>query len=129
MIVIRPAGEPDWHFIKSSWMRSYWESGDAPKVDYKTYWEEFGRIVDRLLPKAEVATFESAPTEILGYVVRDRDWNIVHWVYVKQPYRRQEIATTLLVGVEEFTISTRAGRKLNQRLNLKFNPWALQGKR
>lgn len=128
MIITRRAAPDDLRFIHSSWLRSYWESGAAPKVDYKTYHDGFGAIVDNLAPSSLVAAFEAAPTEIAGYVVREGP--IVHWVYVKHVYRRQGIAEALLHGAKEFTLCTKAGKELAQRLQMHFNPWAVtKGKR
>lgn len=126
MILTRRATESDLHFVQSSWLRSFWESGNAPKCDYATYYHGYGAVIRAAAPLVVVAAFEAVPDEIVGYVARGQ--TVAHWVYVKMAYRHQGVATKLLTGIKEYTTLTKAGKALGARLEAKYNPWAKEEK-
>lgn len=116
----RPA---DMNFVRSSWFTSFWKSGAAPKVSYEQYREEMPKQIERTLEHSTVLVcwFSNIPEEIAGYAVIQGD--LLHWCYVKHPYRRQHIATALAAGCTEYTARTRLGDLLAASMSLKFNPW------
>lgn len=69
-----------------------------------------------------IVEFEGVP-EILGYAVVNEFKQTVYWVYVKSPYRRQGLASSLVEDMLYYTCDTKAGRKLALANQLKFNPY------
>lgn len=123
LLAMGRARQADLNFVRSSWFTSYWKSGAAPKVEYEQYREEMPKQIDRALARSEVLVcwFSNVPDEIAGYAIIEGD--LLHWVYVKHPYRRQHIATMLVSGCKEYTTKTRPGELLAAAMALKFNPW------
>jgi GNAT superfamily N-acetyltransferase len=122
----RRARPDELHLVKSSWFESYRKGGCAPEVAFPTYRTGQNRVMENLLARAPVwvATLEDVPDEVLGWVCYDD--KAVHYLYVKQAYRKRRIATALLslaraAGAKEFTHPTRAGKPLAKGLN--FNPY------
>lgn len=113
--------------VRSSWFESYRKGGCAPEVPFPTYKTGQNEIMDRLLGRGQVwvATLTEVPDEVLGWVCFDE--TAIHYVYVKQAYRRRGIATSLiaLAGARVFTHQTRAWRPLATRFRLQFNPYLL----
>lgn len=123
-LVIRPMTPTDVRFIRDSWMKSYWKSGDAPHVALGTFQKHYGEYVNRrLLGNVRVACFADVPDEILGYAVIRYGAGVVDWVYVKAPYRRQRIATRLVEGITAHTHDTKMGRKFFPSVKSQYNPW------
>ena len=101
--------------------------GFAPGIGADLYHAGHGALVDRLLRHSAttVAFLPEEPDEILGWVCTDGF--ILHYVYVKQAYRRRDVATKLLrADVMRFcTHETRAGRAFVSKFGLRFNPYLL----
>lgn len=122
----RPATADDLRLVASSWFESYWKATALKTgMEFGVYKAGQGDRVRRLLDRGvvTVAFFESAPDEILGYVVGQKD--VCHFCYVKKDYRHQLIATRLLAGYHTFTHHTPAGANLALGLGMKFNPYHL----
>lgn len=83
-----------------------------------------------------VAVEAEHPTRIIGYAVaelrprgrREPGGPVVHWVYVKHPFRRMGVARALLdlMGAHgaRYTHHTRAGARLAERLGARYSPEA-----
>jgi hypothetical protein len=133
-LVLRPMIPGDERFIFSSWLRSYREGArSARDVSRSIYFIEHHRLVERLLGRgrALIAADAEDPTNILGYVVGERTGPvaIIHYAYVKAPFREIGIArllTSALVNGSEGVLhshSTVAAAKLVKRFNSVFNPY------
>lgn len=87
--------DSDLEFILDSWLRSHRDSAWA-KFAGATYQRGHDSLIKRLLTRSAVlvACYEGDPNTILGWSVTDGD--VVHYVYVKKPLRRQGIARMLL---------------------------------
>lgn len=125
----RPATPADLRFVAHSWFESYRRGGGAPQVRFDTYKAGQGALIDRLLAAAPttVAFNPIEPDEICGWMCGDR--STIHFVYVKQAYRRMGIARALVSPVlaagPAFTHATRIGTSLASRAGLSFNPYLL----
>lgn len=114
--------EKDSKFILSSWSRSYWENRVGPDMEYQAYRAGHACYMNNILKRSNVLVAKFAGIdEVLGYAVRDGQ--SLHYVYVKQPYRRQHIATALANDCSVYTAYTKIGQKFAESLNMKYNPY------
>lgn len=103
LVRLRPMEPDDIPFVASSWIRSYSERGrTAQGMEYAAQMDGHGPIVDEILrratTRATIACYPQQPKLILGWVVTEGTSRaaIVHYVYVKQNYRRNGFAKKLL---------------------------------
>lgn len=126
MIDVRNALPQDMPFIRASWFESYRKA--KPKLPFEVYRSGMDSRITRLLARSvtNVAFVEAVPSEIVGYSVREGDF--VHWVYVKNDYRKQGVAAALCEGVRCYTHEcSKDGRLWALRLNLEFKPEFAEG--
>lgn len=123
----RYATEADLRFVRASWFESYRKGGHAPDVAFPTYREGMGRIIERCLQAGAtlVAFLPEVPDEVIGWACFTS--TALHYVYVKQAYRRLGVAREILGEHPQqwHTHDTRAGRHLAAALGTKFNPYLL----
>lgn len=132
MIDIRVATTDDLNFIYATWLKGLYHGSDFFKnVDKDAFFANYQAIVKGILDKtnvkASVACLSSDPTVILGYAVRSVAGPL-HWLYVKEAWRRQGIASRLIGDCSEIssiTHITDLGNKLRLSKGWKFNPWLI----
>ena len=99
-IRVRPANQEDVPFIFSSWLKSYRYSGFAKKISNTVYYTEHHKTIEKIVRCNEVyiACNKEEPNQIYGWIAGTRVDHIfvLHYVYVKQLFRRQGIARMLL---------------------------------
>ena len=118
------ADAPELNFVRSSWLRSFWQNYRGPEMDFAEFKASHTLYMRKLIEETTVRVIEfEGIEEVLGYSVADDMRQVAHWVYVKQPYRRQHLATALLKGNTRYTCDTPHGRRLAQSLSLKYNPY------
>ena len=99
--VIRQGVEGDVSFIYSSWLRSYRDhSSHADLIPKEIYYKCQARIIRKLLDSCGIAVAcnPEDQEQIFGYCIyspSSAGIAIVHYLYVKHPYRKLGIATTL----------------------------------
>jgi hypothetical protein len=95
LYVLRPAEEDDLGFVIASWVQSYRQQALARDAG-AAYPRQQRRIIQHLLEHANVlvACAPDEPRLILGYAVTGPQ--VVHYVYVKQDFRRIGIARALV---------------------------------
>lgn len=98
-VAIRLAVDADLPFIRNSWLRNYHEHGEGARhVPNDVYFANAGHwgVVDRCLRAGAtlVATPEGDDHSILGWACASP--NVLHYVYVKAPFRRLGITPRLL---------------------------------
>lgn len=127
---IRPATASDLPFIYSAWLKSFrrhpWVS-PAPNAVYYKYHHD---IIDRLLQRGliSVACSDEDEDQILGFVVYENRANLVilHYYYVKQPYRRMGIAGQLLrslPSIDFYTHQTGPKHPILEEVEAVYNPY------
>jgi len=133
--VIRDLQSSDYPFLFNSWMKSYSkEFLDKKNVPSQIYYQGLHKLIESLLPSCVVkmAVTEDDLDVIIGYVVASSDENVgvVHYVYVKESFRRLGIASQLLasVGIEPdmdsiFTAYTSSGSELAAKFNSLYHPF------
>lgn len=121
----------DVNCIYATWLRCYKHSSAfARRIPDRVFYEQHHAVVGRLLARAEVlvVTPRGEPGVILGYSVTEP--SVIHFVYVKKPFRRMGIATALLVHLDPnacvFTHWTEGWDFLHRKWpNAQYNPYML----
>lgn len=102
-VVLRAyVADSDHNFILSSWLKSFHGSKFAGSLAADVYWTAYGETIRRLLAdpdiKVTVACTTDDADQILGYIVHADSARapVVHYLYVKQTFRRLGIARQLM---------------------------------
>lgn len=102
-VYIRSAKPQDLNFINHSWLKSYRNLPPVTSIPNYVYWPKQTPIVAGLIERSQVLVLADGQDHdhIVGYVVYERkcDVCIVHYVYIKQTYRRLGLAQLLLNSV------------------------------
>jgi len=123
-LLLRAATPEDMPFVKSSWFESYRHGGHAPGVAFPVYKRGMNGVIDAATREEDtvVAYLAEEPTEIIGWINQSRSY--VNYVYVKQAYRRNGVATYLMSNPRPFyTHETAVGKKFFAVLGTKFDPF------
>lgn len=134
-VLLRPATADDISLIQETWLRSYWRGGRAPRVAPAVYWAEHKRLIRGILSRAAVIVACSPEdlSQVFGWCAHERigGLSVLHYCYVKQPFRRLGLAAHLLrvvtsgaTGVQH-THRTRDGERLG--VTSVFNPYLAAG--
>jgi len=139
-IIIRPAElspEGDLHFILSSWLKTYRESGKftrriKPQTFYQYHEERIKRLFDWPLAEVTIACTPQEPTVILGYRVSEEKDHVLHWLFVRPEFQKMGIAKKLLEGFPlgechftHWTINCdeKINRLLEENPRMNYNPY------
>lgn len=105
LFVVRGPGEEDLPFIFNSWLKSFRDSPQVQGVPNTLYYAEQHALIGQLLKDSYVliACNPDDPGQIYGYAVGcakpEPDHSVLHWVYVKHPFRNFGIAKALVHDV------------------------------
>lgn len=129
---IRDVDVQDLNFIFSSWKRSLYYTKPYRYIDPSTYHRCHGQLIERILNspnvQIKVACLEDDPNIIVGYSVFQP--KTLHWIYVKEDWRRQRIADKLYPQGVQFcshmTATFHIIRSANPRYWVVFNPYETQ---
>ena len=101
---VRRAVPDDLGFIFSTWLKHYKQHSDLTKhITNSVFYVKYHKIIEKLLAKSLVVVAHppGRPEVILGYAALEMlTPPVVHWVYVKGPWRRFGIARLLLEGLD-----------------------------
>lgn len=134
---MRPAEEGDVPFIFSSWLQSFRDGNeDARAMNKDAYFAGqhivIADIMQRPNSKCLVACALDHGPQIFGWACGDIAIAALHYVYVKQPYRRMGIAKTLVGALLGTTIGlvcthrTLVLDELRAKHGLKYNRFEAQ---
>lgn len=121
--------ETDKNFVYSTWLRGcYYGSDFYGSIHKDTFFKEYGKFLDQLLARPgtelKVACLLSDPDTILGYACYKG--STLHWVYVKEVFRKKGIATQLIpANISTITHITPVGLNLAKKKQMEFNPWSV----
>lgn len=132
--VLRPGEPDDLNFIRATWLRGYKHASRfARPIPSEIYFRRHHEVVEAILRRpttsVEIASHPDAPSVILGYLVREGD--VVHYVYVKKPFRRfgigRALMTPLLGRPFFFTHLTSDGEAIlaERRVDAVYDPYRL----
>lgn len=99
---IRPVNEKDFPFILQSWVRTYTNNREwgplSPRCVARAVHGSILGLLNRPGVEVRVATDPRNHFFIFGYVVFDTSFEhpVLHWVYVKELYRRVGIGAELV---------------------------------
>jgi GNAT superfamily N-acetyltransferase len=133
---IRPIKSADENFIRNSWLKRFREAISARLVTDKVYFGVQHDVITKILAqsglKAYAAVDPKDEDHIYGYIVAEEraglDALLLHWVYVKGPFRRFGVARKLLQEVNpeaksvHFTHKTHLVKFLDKKDEWTFNP-------
>lgn len=99
-VTIRTSEPQDYDFIISSWLKGYRHSPQTRDIRSTIYFKYQHKIVENLLDESFifVACNPEDSDHIYGYLVGEhyqKNADVIHWVYVKGPFRRMGIGTAL----------------------------------
>lgn len=98
IVAVRTMREDERVFILDSWRRSYTIARAVRGVPLPDYHDAMKRTVDSLLLRPtvqlHVACAHGTPNVLVGWAAGERG-RVLHYVYVKQGYRRQGVASVL----------------------------------
>lgn len=131
---VRTPTENDVNFIMSSWLRSYRETNRH--INPVIFYNSQEALIFDLLKKARVyiSCNPEHKSQIFGYIVFDqiRDLTIVHYVYVKHPFRRLGIGSELFYSINRTldlpciaTHHTRIFPEISRAWDIVYNPYIL----
>lgn len=130
LILIRAATLSDKNFIYATWLQGLYHGNDWFKeIPQDLYFENYQKVIDRILNRDSVfltvACLKEDQDVVLGYAVLDRkqNKNILHWVYVKEAWRKIGLAKDLVpLKIDEVTHLTKMGRAVKSA-HIQFNPF------
>lgn len=114
--------------VRASWFSSFAANGDLPKdVRRDVFDRGQNALIDKLLLDHPpiVVTLEAEPEEVIAWVCRD--FNTLHYVYVKFAFRREGLASRLCLNVRQHTHRTRSGERFLKKIGSLYNPFPLMG--
>jgi hypothetical protein len=132
---IRAVSGNDIPLIYSTWLKSYQcDSNVGLSVSKSVFFENYRLIVDQILEKNTteilIACSNDDPNVIYGYLIAEPSENILHYIFVKEPFRNFKIAKSLFnqafhdgMGVVIITHSTYSAKELTGKFT--FNPFKL----
>ena len=98
LYTVRPYNqESDLPFIKATWLRGlYYGDSWFSKIPKDIFMNYYSPALDALISHVNViitiACQVEDPDVILGYCATSSDYQIIHFVYVKAPWRKKGIA-------------------------------------
>lgn len=103
-VVVRPATFDDVPFVMDSWLRSFGKGRTwvFRGVDGARFYDNHRKIVEELVARSFVlvACLAEVPDALLGWACAEKD--CLHYMYVKNKYRRKGVATEMLKSVRHF---------------------------
>jgi hypothetical protein len=123
LIKTRDYENDDYNFILATWLRGlYYGNEWFNRIDKTVFMKNYHKVIDHLLKKPfikiNVSCLVEDPSVILGYCVSEPE--ILHWVFVKQPWRGIGIARDLIP--HDITTVTHL-TKCKLKPDIKFNPF------
>lgn len=103
MYQIRKMNDEDRSFIFATWLRCY--KHDSPLTKYirrDLFFARHKAVIEKILASCEVdvACDGNDKDLIFGYIAHEK--GIIHFVYVKEPFRKLGIAKKLWQGVKNY---------------------------
>lgn len=131
---IRKPTEADLNFLYNSWLKSLRQS--LSTVDNTIFYGNHKKLIEELVTKCRVVISCNPEdiTQIFGYIVFEiiEDISILHYVYVKHPFRKLGIATELFKFIDHnselpcvASHYTRIFETIGPKWGLVFNPYVL----
>ncbi len=132
--IIRPYHKDDSAFMYSTWLNSYHYDSWARTTSKTVFFTQYKQVIDNILTRSmfTVAALKDDPEVILGYLISEP--GIVHYLFVKEAFRKFGIATSLVKAVlqeDRFIIThktQRAKLAIKNKEHITYNPFLLFAK-
>jgi GNAT superfamily N-acetyltransferase len=132
---LRDGTEDDLRFVFATWLRGHWAGQEAARLSMgemrrDDYFALQHQRIDNLLAstaRIRVAHPTGRPLVIAGWACIDQAPAVLHYVHVKEPYRRKGVARRLIGGRSVCTHLTTMGLHLKMALSMKYMPHLLDG--
>ena len=134
---LRLAEEGDIGFIFNSWLKSYRSSLFAKPISNTVFFAEHHKVIEKLAKTSQIllACNKEDPNQIYGYACAERVEGVfvLHYIYVKQSFRRLGIGKLLLDSFDHnfddesavYTHHTKIAEKLAAKYHLIYHPYLL----
>lgn len=124
-VKIRRLQETDMSLVYSTWLRGLYYGNDFfKKIDKDAFFDIYPKVITKLVADstAVAACLSDDEDVVIGYAVYQGA--ILHWVYVKEAFRKQGIATSMLPdSLKVVTHLTKSGDFIRLKKGLKFIPF------
>jgi len=133
-IALRQAHQGDVPFIFNSWLKSYRNSKFSKNIPTSVYFSEHHKVLEEIALNDQiyVACNTEDESQIFGYVAATEIDGIflLHYVYVKQPYRKIGLAKFMVESVRKklddlafCTHLSNTMEKTAEKYNLIYSPY------
>jgi hypothetical protein len=103
-LLIRPAVPEDLAFIFHTWLKSYrYNSPATLHISHEVYFAKHHQVAEAILKRSvvPVACLRATPNVLVGFAVLELAAPIcIHWIYVKNAWRRLGVAKRLLGEID-----------------------------
>lgn len=127
--VYRPS---DKAFLYSTFLRGvYYGSEFYSLIEKESFFKHYEHVLDGLVKRpstmVSIACLEDEPDVILGYAIYSTSAPVLHWVFVKDNFRKQGVAKQLLhdVKINVTTHLTTVGNSIRLKRKWIFDPFQL----
>ncbi len=125
LIMIRDFQNDDLNFILATWLRGLYYGNDwFHKIFKETFFKNYQIVIEKIMQrpgiKVHVCCLKEDPHVILGYSVIEP--GILHWVFVKQAWRKIGIARDLIPDTTQ-TVTHLTNRSKSIETRFHFNPF------
>lgn len=127
---IRGFRESDVAFLFSTWLRGlFYGNSWFQEIPKDIFMENYHRVIEAILKRpgvqVRVSCLKEDPDTILGYAVLEPNRNAIHWLYVKDVWRKFGIAKALIPADGTWVVATHLTdmtRKFKPK-GIVFNPF------
>jgi hypothetical protein len=104
-VIVRKGEDEDVAFITNSWLSNFRDADMVRHVPNRFYYHYHHKLLEEIIPKSavRVACNIERPSQILGWICAQAVDNalVVHFCYVKLPFRRFGVAKMLLKSMQD----------------------------
>lgn len=120
-MIIRRHKKDDENFILNSWLKSARKHTEFYSVSNEIYFKEYAVIIQNYLTSCECFVLCDLldQNNIYGYIVFDSEKKLIHFVYIKFPFRKFGFAKKLF----ELVAPDYEATFFNKRNKHAFNPF------
>ena len=126
----------DFNFIIHSWLKSYQDTPVCRDIPGPVYFAGQGSHIEEILRNPEtigmIICAKDDPDQIMAYAIFDNKVPVVHYVYVKNVFRKRGLGRMLFDIMrnhhkDKRLHCTHFSARLKKKPYLVFNPYALGG--
>ncbi len=131
-VKLRDAVPDDLNFVYSTMLRGlYYGNEFYGEIDKKPFFVAYDSVIKQMLHKSGmklvIACLTSEPDAIVGWALLEPQEQVLHFLYVKDPWRKKGIANQLLAGyhIDTVTHITKVGNIIRKQKGWVLNPFKI----